>query len=420
MTGESKQIILNTIGYSTTMFCQWLIILLVPKIGDFSDAGVFAIAISFGTLTNIIAPFSLYQYQVADQYQKYKENDYFYCRLYTTAFCMILGIIAIFAFNYSLVQALSVIFYMLYRMIIHYSSLYQASIQIKERLDYVGISLAVEGIVSLLSFLVSFMVWHNLPVSILFMSVLGGGVFFFMMKCGHYRIVGRDYQKKPFNHNKAMMLFVIGIPVMISNMVPIAITAAPKIILRMYETEEIVGIFGTLTAPTVIIPTVIGGVFSVFIIKFAHMYDNGDYRSIKYGYVKTTAIITLFGIASFIVSIFVEDFFFGLLYGDTIMPYTHYFKTLVAGMVLFSIGSCGNIILIIENRIMEAAVYSAVSLILSVVVMMVFIPSGSIDAAVYTLLLSYGLYALLISVCIFMKSKDSMKNDSQDTLQNRV
>ena len=39
----SKQITYNTFGTVVTLFCQWLIIMFIPKITDFAEAGIFAV-----------------------------------------------------------------------------------------------------------------------------------------------------------------------------------------------------------------------------------------------------------------------------------------------------------------------------------------------------------------------------------------
>ena len=77
MSRLSSQIAYNTIGNLVTLVFQWIIVMAIPKITDFSDAGVFAVALSITSLANIIATMNLAQYQVADQYEKFSENDYF-------------------------------------------------------------------------------------------------------------------------------------------------------------------------------------------------------------------------------------------------------------------------------------------------------------------------------------------------------
>ena len=74
-SNSSNQILYNTIGSSVTLFFQWLIIMLIPRMTDFSDAGVFAVAISICSILNYVATLFMNQYQVSDQYEKFSEND---------------------------------------------------------------------------------------------------------------------------------------------------------------------------------------------------------------------------------------------------------------------------------------------------------------------------------------------------------
>lgn len=57
-----QQAIINTVGNIATLFCQWLIILLLPRIGVFAETGILSLAISVASIFNIVASFNMRSY----------------------------------------------------------------------------------------------------------------------------------------------------------------------------------------------------------------------------------------------------------------------------------------------------------------------------------------------------------------------
>ena len=56
-----------TVGQIMTLFFQWLILMAIPIICDFSDAGIFSVAISMSSIFYTIAScYHLYTFQYSD------------------------------------------------------------------------------------------------------------------------------------------------------------------------------------------------------------------------------------------------------------------------------------------------------------------------------------------------------------------
>lgn len=415
MSRLSSQIAYNTIGNTVTLVFQWVIVMAIPKITDFSDAGVFAVALSITSLMNIVATMNLAQYQVADQYEKFTENDYFVSRLFTIILSFLFCGVAVIVFGYSTKQALVIFGYMIYRNFIHFANLHLATLQINSHLDYVGKCMIVEGVVSFISFIVPYILIKDLVIATALMAFIGGGVFLLTLSYGYRRYMGRKYPMCLSNHSNLIPMIMIGIPLMLSIIVPIAITSIPKLELQYYWGDEIVGVFSTLTAPTIIIPTLIVGVFSPFIVSFSNMAKRGDFRQVRFSYLKLCAVILLFGLTSLVVSILCAKFFFVLLYGEYIVEYIGYFHVMIVGIIFYSIGVCGTTVLVTKDQGKEAAILAFCALALSIVLMGLIIPSDGFRGATYSLLAAYVLFALFISAgVLFRKLNPTKKEDGTE------
>ena len=398
----SKQVTYNTAGSIVTLFCQWLIMMIIPKMTDFSEAGVFAVALSVCSILNIFATFSLNQYQISDQYAKYSENDYRAARMATMALSFVLCLFVVLFFNYSLEQNLVIILYMVYRNLLHYAYLYTATLQIRERLDYVGKCMILEGIVSFISFIPIYYVTADLVVSTAAMAVLGGGIFLLTVGHGYKKTEGRGYPRHPADRAVISSLIRTGVPLLLSVVAPIVITALPKILLQATDGYEIAGIFSTLSTPTIVIPTLITSIFAPFIVYFSNISKKGDIRMVRKQYLKTVLLTLSLGALCYVVSRLAGGYAFEMVYGADIVPYVHYFSVLMIGITLYSVGMWGITVLITKDQGKAAAAASLISLAIGAIIFFIAVPGYHMDGAVYGLMTAYGIFGLLISLCVLM------------------
>jgi len=400
--GYSKHITYNTAGSLVSLFCQWLIMMFIPRMTNFSDAGVFAIALSICSILNIFATLSLNQYQIADQYVRFSENEYKASRIITIVFSFALCIPIALFMGYSSQQNLVIVMYMVYRNILHFAYLYTATLQIRDHLDYAGKCTMFEGVVSLITFLVVFNFTSDMAASVALMALIGGGSFLVTVIAGYKKYVGGTVSVRKADPIAIKRMIWIGIPLLFSGVAPIVITALPKIMLQAYWGDALVGIFSTLSAPTIVVPTLIMGIFTPFIVYFSNTSRSGDMRSLRRSYGKMVAAVMLLGALFLAVSALFGEYFFILLYGDEIIPHVHYFNVLMIGIVVYSMGMCGITVMITKEQGREAAILSVLALFISILVFAFTIPYSGMDGASYGLLLAYVIFGLLISLGVLL------------------
>lgn len=404
--GYSKQAVYNATGIIVSAFCQWLIIMIIPKITTYSDAGVFAASISICSILNIIATFSLNQLQISDQYNKYSENEYLIARLITITISFLCIIPIVFFLNYDEKQILSIVIYMIYRNFLHLSYHYTATLQFYDKLDYVGIITVIEGIISFISFTTTFIITNNLPLSILVMTIFGGGLFLLMVLTGYKKYTGNSI-KITFKTKYTKKLLSIGIPLLFASITPLIITALPKIILQYYWGDDTLGIFSTISSPTIAIPLMVTSAFLPFITYFSNIAKNGNFPLLKKQYTKVLIALIILGLLALIISLLFAKMSFNLIYGNELDDYIDYFHILVIGVVFYSIGLCGTSVLITKNQGRLSAYTTAIVLLLSAIIFIAMIPSEGLYGASYGLLYAYFIYGIMISVCVYIAPLNS-------------
>ena len=403
---KHKQITYNTAGNIVSLFFQWMILMIVPRMTDFSEAGIFTVAISICSVLSIFATFSLNQYQISDQYRNYAENDYRATRLWTIALSFALCLAVVLLFDYTLKQNLVILLYLIYRNLLNYAYLHTATLQMRERLDYVGKCLMLEGGVSFVSFIIPYHLTGDLVLSVAIMAVLGGLTFLLTVAHGYRKTVGRRYPWHGSDRSATFSLIKVGVPLLLSVVAPIVITALPRIMLQATDGDAIVGVFGTLAAPTIVVPTLILGIFTPFIVYFSNVSRKGDISLLKKQYSKTIALTLLFGAVCFLLSRLIAGPVFEWFYGPDIAPYVRYFDILIVGIIFYSIGIWGITVLITKEQGMAAAAASLVALVISFVIFSILIPVYGISGATYGLMTSYGIFGLFVSLCVLFLPLD--------------
>lgn len=392
---KTKEVVYNTFGNIVSLFCQWLIILLIPKISNFEDAGVFTVAVSVASILYFIASLALRDHQVSDQNGRFSPRDYSVLRVFTVAvsFLCIIPIQLLFCYSYN--QLLVIVGYVAYRNILNFAYLYAASLQIESRLDYVGKYTAIEGVISFTSFLSVYVFTNDLAISVFLMAIVGGGSYLILLRRGYIEYVNPEIRNKPLTRSHLKILVLIGIPLMFASLVPTVINALPKLLLQNMYGDATAGIYGTLSAPIIVIPTLIAALFSPFITYFSNIVRSEDFSAFKRNYIRCNVYILLFGAGLVILSVFVERPAFQLLYGHSVDEYVDYFAYLVAAIVFYSVGMVSAIALVTKNQWKYSAEACLAALVFSIIINLLMIESSGFEGATYALVISYLFYAIL-------------------------
>ena len=399
---HSRTILYNTVGNVVSLFVQWLIMMIIPRITNFSEAGVFTVAVSICSMLNIVAMFSMREIHVADQNQCYKDNDFRILRILSVSLSFILVIPISVMFDYSMKQIAVLVAYLVYRNLINYAFYYSASLQIHDRLERVGKDMIIEGLLSFVSFMVSYLITKDLILSTAMMAVIGGGIFLVLEHCAYRKYVNGCKPGETVEKETIIELICIGLPFLITVIVPTIIAAIPKLLLQNMYSDAMAGIFGTLSAPTIVIPTVVTSVFAPFIIHFSNLALRNDMKQIRVDFTKVLSCLLLLGIVAVIVCLLLQEPIFVLLYGEEIRDYTGYFVVMVVAITLFCAGSVSTTILITKKQGKSAAYASMASLVFSLIISYCMISDDGFRGASYSLLLSFFLFGLLLSLCVII------------------
>jgi O-antigen/teichoic acid export membrane protein len=260
----------------------------------------------------------------------------------------------------------------------------------------------VEGIVSLVAFTALYYTTNDMVLSVALMALLGGGVFLLTIVQGYRKEIGRGYPRQGTCRSSVSSLMKVGTPLLLSVVAPIVITALPKLILQATDGDEVVGIFSTLSAPTIVIPAIVVSIFAPFIVYFSNVSRKGDMSLLRKQYSKMVGLTLLFGIICYALSRFAAGTVFEFIYGNEIAPYVDYFAIMVIGITFYSVGMWGITVLITKEQGRAAAIASALSLIIGSAIFFITIPEYGMAGATYGLMAAYGIFGIIISLFVLL------------------
>ena len=143
-----KNLLFNTAGSLLFYLCQAALNLLVTALAGVAANGMLATAMTIANVCLSVASFGMRTFQVSDLAGKYADRTYLASRYVTLtaagAGCLVFAFIN----SYSAEQRWVIALYTAYRLIESWSDVWHGYLQKAERLDVVGISFGVRGLVT--------------------------------------------------------------------------------------------------------------------------------------------------------------------------------------------------------------------------------------------------------------------------------
>lgn len=400
---------MNTVGNIATLFCQWLIVMLLPRMGGFDETGVFSLAISISSIFNIIATFNMRSYQVADGYVLETEGGYLSSRLLTVGISFLACFCYLGTAGYSYVQSLAIVAYLLYKNLLSLADVYVGTLQIKNRLDLAGLGALGEGIISAAVFFVTYCETKNLLFSVTLMA-LSGGLFYIVFTISCRRVITGCSFEPPQPLKSSIAILKKCFPLFLAAAFPTILNALPKIILQNHGGDETVGIFSSLSAPTIVIMTVATGLFAPLITSFSALSKSGDYRKFKSRFSYLLVVLLISGVACLGVSILCGSWFFGWLYGEEILVHIEVFYNLVCAIVFCATATYSATALVTLDKLPFVAAASFFGLVVGSVACFLFIPTLIMMGAAWGLIAAYLSQTIMQLVGVYVFTEGDKGN----------
>ncbi|WP_455139262.1 lipopolysaccharide biosynthesis protein [Thermophilibacter sp.] len=312
----------NTIGSIFYQGCLWLMTVLVVRLStDYQSSGMLAFAMSVGNIYTAIGTYTMRTYQVADVTERYSTPNYVALRIVTV--CGGLFLCGVYAALISPTTAtfLVIVTFLLFKANEAFVNVLYGCDQVAMRLDYVGISQILRGVVIVAAFSAGMILTDSLVLSLLLVFI--GNLLLDMAYDlpRTRRLVGS--LRPHISRRQCLSLLKECFPTVAANVLNGLVVSVSRQIFGNVYGEDALGIYASVATPCVVIQVLAQNLYTPLLGPIAEKYRHGNCGAAKAAAKKLLLLVT--GVAlgvSAVLAIMAEPLL-TLIYGSSISPYVN-------------------------------------------------------------------------------------------------
>lgn len=406
-----RNTVINFIGYGIYMGFQWLINIAVVRMMGYESAGVLSLAITVTSSFYVVAHFNVRTYQVSDYKNKFSAGEYVGQRLVNCGAAMLFCVIYSLICGYSGEKLMCIIVYMLFKLTESFLDVLHGILQKNYRLDTIGYSFAIRGVITFVSFALG--VW--LAQSIVVASGLMFLTSFAMLFCYEFPYASKNASLKPVFRLKSMMqIYKASLLVFAYYFIFNILTIMPRSLLEYYHGSETLGVFNSVASPVFIVQLSATLILSPVVNVFTEAYAAGDKKKFNRAYViSASAILAICLIWLFAAYLF-GDALLRLLIGESIAPYTYIFIPLMISTAFLVLSSLESGILTVIRDMKGLILSACMGLAACTVSSLLFIPKYGLDGITAVMIISFAFMAVATFIYTIIKLHFVFKGAGHD------
>lgn len=413
MSGDNaikKNMLFNTAGSAVYFACQWFLIIIIVHMSDYTEAGVFSLATSVTASPVFIALYGMRNYQVSDLNGKYTNAVYFASRVLSSLFALIICMIMVLVGGYNLYKSIAIVLYMLFKIIEAFADYYYGLEQKVDRLDRSGVSLVIRGFGTLLFFVVSYYIWHDMFISLTGMCLISAMVLVLFDMPFIRDIYGREGERINWYDVRELMIecFPLALAAYLNNLS----VMIPRLFLEHYYGSELLGYYSSVASPTSVIHLFATSMFAPLITSLTVFYNNRDKNSFLNIVRKFTYIALAVSVIGVVVAKLFGEWLLVLLFNIEIKPYIYLFVPVIIMTELLAINTCLFSICTVMRVMKEQYIRGVLGVVSSLVASLLLIKKYEAMGVVYA-----SVFAIVIQIIMQMRIINrKLKNIKADFL----
>ncbi|MDO5041891.1 MAG: polysaccharide biosynthesis protein [Slackia sp.] len=310
----------NSIGSMFYLGCQWLITVLVVRLSSgFDAAGLLSLAMSVVGIFGTFANYKMGTYQISDIHRENTLAEYLAFR------CVTLALSFFACIAYALITCpphaiVTVALFFVYKGVGLLIDILHGTDQQHRRMDYIGKSFMLQGIVSIGAFAAVFYPTQDLNLAIVAMTLGVSLVFvaFDMRKTRQFEPI-----KLHLTREKAFFFLKTSLPAVIASVAASAIFTIPKQYLALVGGDAALGIYSSVAAPALVVQMGAMYLYGPLLDIFPKHFFDGDMKDFVKLLARTVASIVAVTVACWIVLLFIGEPVLVLLFGEAIAEHVY-------------------------------------------------------------------------------------------------
>lgn len=317
-----RNVMWNTIGSVFYQGCLWLMTVLVVRLSaDYQNSGALAFAMSIGNIYTAIGTYTMRTYQVSDVTGRHATSAYVALRIVTVTgglvACAVYGI----AIAPSPATLLVILAFLLFKADEAFVNVLYGCDQIALRLDYVGISQILRGVLVVTSFSAGMVLTQSLVSALLavFVCCLLVTLLFDLPRTRGLV----DSLRPRISKRECLGLLRECLPSVLGNVVGGLVVSTARQYFGIAYGEEALGIYASVATPCVIIQVLAQNLYTPLLGPIAGKYRHGDCAAARKASVRLMLLVVAVALGTSILLTIVAEPLLTLIYGSSIAPYVN-------------------------------------------------------------------------------------------------
>lgn len=266
-----RNLLWNTIGSLLFYICQAAINLLVVALAGIEAGGVLGVAMTAANVCVSFASYGMRTFQVSDLAGAYADRTYLRSRTLTLAAAWLGCLVFAFANSYSAEQRWVILLFTGYRLVESWSDVWHGYLQRGERMDLVGISFGVRGLVTAGCVVGGLLLSHSLVLTVGLLFALNAA-YVLAVDIPLARRYARFGAAADRLGGSVWALLAECLPLAVYASLNTAIGSAPRYSCERLLGEEALGYFNSVFVPVLVLQVGAVYLFVPFITRFARLW----------------------------------------------------------------------------------------------------------------------------------------------------
>ncbi|GHV77524.1 hypothetical protein AGMMS49942_23450 [Spirochaetia bacterium] len=389
----AKNSIFNTIGVFVYFFFQWVSTILVVRFSDFTEAGVYSLAISFTNIFAVISSFGVRGYQISDVSHRHTDGTYIAARITSNLLSWLLFIVALIFVRFSNYILLCCIAMMCFKGMESASDVFAGIMQKLNRYDAIALSNILKGLIPIIFFCIALflknLIWGIGAMATAYLLVL---LFYDMPVIMHNKGFTRSISLQDILH-----ILRVSFPLMFFSLVyPYMTFITRNIVKDMYSGEEL-GYYSSVTILIVVMLVLTGAIWTVFMPQMSALYSNREYGHLKKNMLQIVCRIAVLSIVLLIAGFLLGNMGLGLLFGKEILLYSFLLPPVIIVSSILTLVNFFNSALIAFQKRNKMLIANLIGAVFCTLLLRPLVTCFGMAGSLYCLIISMGIQLVLLT-----------------------
>lgn len=326
---EKKNFIWNFLGLTVNSFNSLFYLIIINRVNNTTEAGIFTFAFSLITLFYFIGTYYNRAYQISND--KYNNKEFIINRIISCFIMLFICIAYCILMKYELHKLTIIILICIFRLLEAFADVFYGIVHKKGELYKAGKSMFFKSLIGLIGFIILDLMFKNVVIAILQLIIINLiGIIFY-----DYRNSNK-YVEKDFKVSNVFDIYKKTLPIFVFTFLSMYLVNASKYTLDHYSTADIQNVFGIILMPGTIISLFSSYIINPYISKLDNLYKNKKIRDFKNTIKNISLVILLFGIIAEIAAFILGIPVLNILYGLKLDAYKYELMIVICGAVFLA------------------------------------------------------------------------------------